>query len=152
MRRLAFLAALLAALTPALAGAAVRQRTTMAAVLPYVMCVTCHIPLANAQSPQAEQERTYIQQQIDHGDTFAQVKKALVVEYGNQVLALPPASGIDLVVYAVPIGVVVALAALLVVLLPRWRRRARAAPETAAPEIAAADSARLEADLARFDL
>lgn len=151
MKRLALLAALLAAVTPALAFAAVRQRTTMAAVLPYVMCVTCHIPLANAQSPQAERERAYIQQQIDRGDTFAQVKQSLVAQYGNQVLALPPASGVDLVVYAVPVGVVMALAALLIVLLPRWRRRARAMPETAVTEIAAADSARLDADLARFD-
>ena len=64
MRRLALIAALTAVLAPASATAAT-QRTTMAKVLPYFMCVTCDIPLANAQSPQAEKERAYIQQLIN---------------------------------------------------------------------------------------
>jgi cytochrome c-type biogenesis protein CcmH/NrfF len=152
VRRFALIAALLAALAPAGAGAAVRERTTMAQVLPYVMCVTCHIPLANAQSAQAEQERAYIQQLIDEGDTFAQIKKALVAEYGDAVLALPPAKGFDIAVYAVPIGVVAALGALLIVLLPRWRRRPpKGGAGEAVAQLSGADAARLEAELARFD-
>lgn len=152
MRRLALLTALLAALAPAGAGAAVRQRTTMAQVLPYVMCVTCHIPLANAQSPQAEQERGYIQQLIAQGDTFAQIKQALVAQYGDAVLALPPAKGFDIAVYAVPVGVVAALAVLLIVLLPRWRRRPpRGGTGGATPELTREDAARLDAELARYD-
>ncbi len=66
MRRLALVVALIAVLTPAGATAAT-ERTTMAKVLPYFMCVTCNIPLANAQSPQAEKERAYIQQLINAG-------------------------------------------------------------------------------------
>jgi cytochrome c-type biogenesis protein CcmH/NrfF len=150
MRRLALIAALTAVLAPAGATAAT-QRTTMAKVLPYFMCVTCNIPLANAQSPQAEKERAYIQQLINAGDTFAQIKKALIGQYGEHVLALPPASGFDIAVYAVPIAVVAALASLLVILLPRWRRREPPRTADADPVLASADAVRLAAELARYD-
>jgi cytochrome c-type biogenesis protein CcmH/NrfF len=150
MRRLALIAALTAVLAPASATAAT-QRTTMAKVLPYFMCVTCDIPLANAQSPQAEKERAYIQQLINAGDTFAQIKTALIAQYGEHVLALPPASGFDIAVYAVPIAVVAALASLLVILLPRWRRRGPPGSADADPVLASADAVRLEAELARYD-
>lgn len=154
MRRAALLVIVALALVPAGAVAAPRQRTSMTAVLPYVMCVTCGIPLTAAQSPQADAERSYIQQLIDQGDTLPQVKRALVVQYGDAVLALPPASGFDLTVYVVPVVVVVALLALLGVLLPRWRRnmrRAEPASAAVAAPLSAEDSARLDADLARFE-
>lgn len=150
MRRLALVAALIAVLTPAGATAAT-ERTTMAKVLPYFMCVTCNIPLANAQSPQAEKERAYIQQLIDSGDTFAQIKQALIAQYGQHVLALPQASGFDIAVYAVPIAVVAGLASLLVILLPRWRRRGPPGSADADPALASEDVVRLDAELARYD-
>ncbi len=152
----ALLAATLAiALAPTAAGAAVKQRTSMSVILPQVMCVTCGIPLQAAVSPQADAERDYIQQLIDHGDTASQLKRALVAQYGSTVLALPPASGFNLAVYLVPVGVAVLLALLLAILLPRWRRNRRsavaAAGAGAAESLSAADAARLEADLARYD-
>jgi len=125
-----------------------------------VMCVTCKIPLNVAQSPQADRERSFIQRLIDRGDSEAQVKQALVGQYGPTVLGLPGAHGFDLTAYLVPLAVVLALLALLVVLLPRWRRHARqsrrqgpAALEGSASKapLAGPDTARLEADLARFD-
>jgi type II secretory pathway pseudopilin PulG len=69
------------------------------------------------------------------------------------VLALPSAKGFDLTAYLVPAAVVIALIALLVLLLPSWRRRARAqaGDRAASPELSAADAARLDADLERFD-
>jgi hypothetical protein len=68
------------------------------------------------------------------------------------VLGLPRDHGFDLTVYVVPIAVVAALLALAIVVLPRWRRRAReqAGPQ-APPPLSAGDAARLESDLARFD-
>ena len=116
MRRGGLLALLMLALVPS-GAAAVRQRTSMQAVLPYVMCVTCQIPLSNAQSAQADDERAFIQQLIDRGDTLSQIKRALVAQYGTAVLALPPAQGFDLTVYIVPVVVVLGLLAALVVLL-----------------------------------
>jgi cytochrome c-type biogenesis protein CcmH/NrfF len=151
MRRLAALGALLALLVPASWAAAGTPRTTMAKVLPYFMCVTCDIPLANAQSPQAERERAYIQQLIDDGDSFAQIKRVLVAQYGDHVLALPPASGFDVAVYAVPVGVVAALTVLLGILLPRWRRRGPPVADGDEPTLASEDALRLDDELARYD-
>lgn len=147
-------------------------RTSLPAVESQVMCVTCKIPLTVAQSPQADRERAFIQELIDQGQSEAQIKQALVAQYGPQVLALPATHGFDLAAYLVPIAVVAFVLALLGLLLPRWRRRGRAQAALAGglagegragaspgserspgreQTLSPADAARLEADLARFD-
>jgi cytochrome c-type biogenesis protein CcmH len=132
---------------------AVTPRTTLPVIERQVMCVTCKIPLNVAESPQANRERAFIRGLISEGKTEGQVKDALVSQYGPAVLALPSAKGFDLAAYLVPAAVVLALIALLVVLLPNWRRHARApAGEAAdAPKLSDSDAARLDADLERFD-
>jgi len=118
-----------------------------------VMCVTCKIPLNVAQSQQANRERAFIQSLIDEGKTEAQIKDALLAQYGPTVLGLPGAHGFDLTVYLVPLAAFLALLVTLAVLLPRWRRHAREQAGRAddATQLGSADAARLEADLARFD-
>jgi cytochrome c-type biogenesis protein CcmH len=159
-RRLLRGALLLGALLPALAAAgpatgaiAAVARTSLPVIERQVMCVTCKIPLNVAQSPQADRERTFIQGLIDQGESEAQIKSALVGQYGPTVLGLPRAHGFDLTVYLVPLAVLLALLMTLALLLPRWRRhaRARATRGVPPPTLAASDAARLEADLARFD-
>jgi len=139
-------------LTPA-SAIAVAPRTSLPVIEPQVMCVLCKIPLNVAQSAQADYERKFIQEQINKGDTEAQVKQALVAQYGPLVLGLPRAHGFDLTVYLVPLAAVLAALAAVVALVPSWRRHARAAAKRSggATNISAADSARLDADLARFD-
>jgi cytochrome c-type biogenesis protein CcmH len=154
-RAAATLATVLAlAAWPALAAAAhVRPRASLTQIEPQVMCVTCKIPLNVAQSPQADRERAYIQSLIDKGEDEAEIKRALVGQYGANVLGLPKANGFDLTVYVVPIVVVLASLALLLTLVPRWRRQARAqALASGAPRaLDPGDAARLDSDLARFD-
>jgi cytochrome c-type biogenesis protein CcmH len=152
MRRALLIALLACACLPAVAQA-LTPRASLPAIERQVMCVTCKIPLNVAESQQADRERALIQRMIDAGEGEAEVKKALVAEYGAAVLGLPSASGFDLTAYVVPLVAVIALVALLIVLLPRWRRRARAqqGDETPRPALGAADAARLESDLARFD-
>jgi cytochrome c-type biogenesis protein CcmH/NrfF len=111
-----------------------------------------------AQSPQADRERAFIQSLIDQGQTEAEIKRALVDQYGSSVLALPSTHGFDLAAYLVPLAVALALLATLAVLLPRWRRRSRAqtahrasSESSPTPALSSSDAARLDADLARFD-
>jgi cytochrome c-type biogenesis protein CcmH len=157
MRRLTLLLVLLTALAlPAGAagfGAAAQAKTTLPVIERQVMCVTCKIPLNVAESPQADRERAYIQQLIDEGRNEAQIKQALVDQYGSTVLGLPAAKGFDLTVYLVPLAAVLALLGLLLTLLPRWRRAAGERPASGQEDVslAPADAARLDSDLARFD-
>jgi cytochrome c-type biogenesis protein CcmH len=143
----------MSALGGAASSAAGDSRPSLPAIERQVMCVTCKIPLDVAQSPQADRERAYIQSLIDQGQSEAQIKRALVGQYGPSVLALPSAHGFDLAAYLVPLGAVLALLAALAVLLPRWRRRTRIPNGRDAPRetLSSGDSARLDADLARFD-
>ncbi len=86
------------------------------------MCPVCGTFLQLAESPQAQRERVFINRLIDEGKTEAEIKDALVAEYGDEVLALPPGSGFSLSAYLVPIvAFLVAIAALAVGVL-RWRR------------------------------
>jgi cytochrome c-type biogenesis protein CcmH len=149
----AALAALLAMsiATPPIAPAG---HVSALAIEKQAMCVTCKIPLQEANSPQAERERAYIRGLVAKGRSEKQIKNALVAEYGPAVLALPKASGFNLAVYVVPpLVVLIALAAILLA-LPRWRRRGREQDDgwtAPARALNAADAERLDEDLARFD-
>ncbi len=150
----------LLATTP-VATASAPPRASLPTIERRVMCVTCKIPLIVAQSPQANSERTYIRGLIAEGLTEPQIERAMVGQYGPAALGLPSAHGFDLTVYLVPLAAVLALVATLALLLPRWRRRAHAQQSAwnqasggvsgTTPELTAADTARLDADLARFD-
>ncbi len=117
-----------------------------------VMCPTCGLPLAHSFSPQAERQREFILAQIEAGRDKAQIKRALVAEFGAEVLAEPDASerGFDAAAFLVPLAVVGGGLAAIWVAVARWRRRAGGAGEAVA-EPSAADSARLERDLSRYD-
>jgi cytochrome c-type biogenesis protein CcmH len=132
---------------------AAAQRASLLAIEHQVMCVTCKIPLNLAESPQASRERVFIRGLIAEGQTEAQIRNSLVGQYGPSVLALPSTKGFDLTVYIVPVAVVLALVALLALLLPSWRRhaRAQAGRATSVPELNAVDATRLDQDLKRFD-
>ena len=151
VRRLTLTAALLIALTAAPA-AAVTARTSLVAIEQQVMCVTCGIPLQEADSPAAQQEKAYIQHLVSAGDSASKIKAKLIAQYGDAVLALPPDRGFNVAFYLVPIAAVLLALAIVVLLLPRWRRNRRACTAAgAADALSAADSARLDADLARFE-
>jgi cytochrome c-type biogenesis protein CcmH len=154
LRRVVPAIALLLALVAAGAApaAAVTPRTSFVAIEQQVMCVTCGIPLQEADSTAAQQEKAYIQDLVAAGDTANQIKTQLVSEYGDAVLALPPDRGFNVAFYIVPIAAVLLALATVALLLPRWRRNRRASPPPGAQgPLSATDSARLDADLARFD-
>lgn len=134
-------------------ASAAAPRATLPVIERQVMCVTCKIPLNVAESPQADRERAFIHGLIVQGESEAQIKDALVAQYGPSVLGLPSAKGFDLTAYLIPAMALLGLLVLLGLLLPVWRRQARAKTARAprAPELDPSDAARLDADLARFD-
>jgi cytochrome c-type biogenesis protein CcmH len=150
------LAALVALATLLLAAPALAAtpQTSLPDVEDEVMCPICGTLLQLAESPQAERERAFVKRQIAAGRSKAEVKDALVAQYGPAVLALPRGSGFDLSAYLVP--AIAFLAALLALGAGvwRWRRAGRdggpSPPGGSGP--GAEDAARLDADLARYDL
>jgi cytochrome c-type biogenesis protein CcmH/NrfF len=155
VRRLALLLGLLATLAIAGPASAVTPLTSLNDVEDEVMCVSCGVPLNIAVSPQADRERAFISDQIALGKSKAQVKQAMVAEYGNRVLAQPDSKGFNITNWLIPLAVVVVLVAGVAVLLPRWRRRevsAEIAGDAPAdvPDLDDEERRRLDEDLARY--
>jgi cytochrome c-type biogenesis protein CcmH len=143
---------LLVALVLAPAALAAEPQTTLPDVEDEVMCVECGTALNVSTSPVADQERAFIRRRIAEGMSKAEIKAALVEEYGPQVLAVPEGGGFDVAAWLVP-GVL-ALAALIGVGVAalHWRRRPAAGPATAGPaDLAPEDARRLDADMAAHD-
>jgi cytochrome c-type biogenesis protein CcmH len=156
MRRLVVLLAALmvaaAAATATQAGAAT-PKTSLNAIENDVMCVSCGVPLAIAESPQADAERRTINTMIAQGLTKKQIEDRLVVFYGRNVIATPKKSGFGLVAYLIPIALVVLALIAGAIFLPRWKKRPRAeSQEDAAPRLSSEDADRLDADLANYKL
>lgn len=156
MRRALVILFALLVLAPGAALAAA-PRASLPDIEDEVMCVTCRVPLELAESPQADRERAFIRGLIARGETKAQIKDALVAQYGEAVLADPPKDGFSLAVWLVPVLVVLAALAGIAFALPRWRRAravAAATEDGAEDEPPALDpeaAARLERELARYD-
>jgi cytochrome c-type biogenesis protein CcmH len=163
MRRALGLAALLLALLPAVVLGAT-PKVDLIDVEDEVMCVTCGIPLNTAEGAQPDSMRALIRDLIAEGRTKAQIKQELVAQYGEDVLALPENEGVGITAYAIPLVLGAIVVGTLVLLVPRWRRRpaagmtsggdevvAAGASANGAGELSAADAARLDEDLARYD-
>jgi cytochrome c-type biogenesis protein CcmH/NrfF len=141
---------------PATATAAPAPQTTVNAIEAEVMCPVCGTLLELAESPQARREKVFVAKLVATGKSKAEVKDALVAQYGPSVLALPKASGFDLSAYLVPILAIAIAAVVLAFSVLRWRRSGRedepSAGETVANAPRGEDAERLEADLSRYDL
>ncbi|HEV2790170.1 MAG TPA: cytochrome c-type biogenesis protein CcmH [Solirubrobacterales bacterium] len=143
----------LASLTPA--AFAAEPRPSLTQLEEEVMCPVCGTLLQLAEAPQAQRQKAFISRLIDEGRSKEQIKDALVAEYGEEVLALPEGSGFNLSAYLVPIVAFLLAAVALAVGVVRWRRagdqdRPSGGNRPGGPT--GADSERLDADLARYDL
>ena len=149
MRAIAIFALALLALP---AGPAI-AKTTVQDVEDEVMCPICGTLLELSDSPQARREKVYVAKLVAEGRPKAEIKDALVGQYGPAVLALPEATGFDLSAYLVPvIGLVVAVCALAFG-VARWRRDGdRSPPPRTATGPRGEEAERLEADLRHYDL
>ncbi len=143
--RLTVLAALLSALllVPGVAAAATPQ-TTLPDVEDEVMCVECGTVLNISTSQVADDQREFIQDRIDRGQSKQEIKAALVAEFGPDVLAMPDRRGFNLAVYLVPAAL--GLIGLLGVIVAARRWRSRRAPGVTASAAEGRSTARLEPD------
>ena len=142
---------LLLALLLAPAATAAEPKTTLPDVEDEVMCVECGTALNVSTSPVADREREFIRRRIAEGKGKAEIKAALVQEYGPKVLAVPEGGGFDAAAWLVP-GMLSLLALLGVgVAALRWRGRRDSPEPDTGPELDPDDQRRLDADLAAYD-
>ena len=154
-RALILLAALLALTPPAAAVGQQCPRTTVGDIEDEVMCPVCGTPLNLAtDAPQARRERAYIQGLVEQCKSKQEIKTALVAQFGDSVLAVPDDEGFGLAAYLVPaLGIALALGGIALA-ATRWRGGRRpgvAGPAAAGPAPDPRESARLDADLERYD-
>jgi cytochrome c-type biogenesis protein CcmH len=157
-RALAALVALAVVLLAPAAALAATPKADLVDIEDEVMCVTCKVPLNIAASAQADNERARIRELIAQGKTKEQIKRVLVVEYGEQVLALPDEGGFGITAYAIPLALLAVVLAALALLMPRWRRRpaagiagGRGGSATTTADLSDADARRLDDDLRRYE-
>jgi cytochrome c-type biogenesis protein CcmH len=115
------------------------------------MCPTCHTTLDMSEAPAAQQIKRQIATRISQCWSASQIENELVGNFGQGILAAPPHRGFDLLAWWLPLGGVLAGAALLAVGVWRWSR-------TREPDVAAEEEAldpetekRLDEMLARLD-
>lgn len=153
MRRLIGVTVTVLALSAALASSASAATPGYSSALSQFMCVSCHEPLELVNSPQAISEKATMRGLLAKGLDMSQLKAAMVAQYGQEVLAQPPASGFNLTVYILPPAIFLGGLALLAYTLPKWRERSRRAAATRLPEAAplgSDDAKRLDDELERF--
>lgn len=143
----------LAGAADANANAPARPYQSFYSVISQFMCVECHEPLSQVSSPEALSEKTTLRALIKRDLTLSQIKAGMVAQYGEQVLARPPASGFNLAVYILPPAIFLGGLALLAYTLPKWRERSRRAAATrlpGAPPLESEDAKRLDDELGHF--
>jgi cytochrome c-type biogenesis protein CcmH len=146
------IATALLALLLAAPAAASERHPTLGELEHEVMCPTCHQLLELSNAPVADRIRAFIQTRIDAGDTKSEIKRRLVSEFGEVVLAVPPAHGFNLLVWLLPLLGLAGSGAAIAVLVRRWTRQAREpGPATADYVLDPRLVRRLEDELARFD-
>jgi cytochrome c-type biogenesis protein CcmH len=142
------LLALLAFLALAPAAAAAQPQTTLPDVEDEVMCVVCGTALNVSGAPAADRQRAFIRRRIAEGLTKDEIKAALVAEYGPRVLAEPRQT----TAWLIPVGAGALGLVALGLTIVRWRRVGEEREAAPAAAVGAEDAARLERDMAAYDL
>jgi cytochrome c-type biogenesis protein CcmH len=94
-------------------------------------CPVCpNTPLDVCETQACKDWRELIRTKLSEGASDRQIIDYFVAQYGQRVLAQPPAKGFNLLVWLIPLGFLAAAAAALAVILKRWSRR----PAVAAPQ------------------
>ena len=149
-RRVVLVFALVLAMTLVPAARA-GERPSLAGLEGEVMCPVCGTTLDQSDAPAALQIKRFIKRRIAAGDSEAEIKDALVANYGDAILASPPKHGFGLLAWWVPLGGIVVAAALLAAGIWRWSRGREPRPTVAGPRLDPALDRRLDDELRRFE-
>lgn len=153
--RAAIAAAALLLLVLASPVAASERQPTLAELEHEVMCPTCHQLLELSSAPVADRIRAFIRTRIGAGDTKSEIKRQLVSEFGEAVLAAPPARGFGLLAWLLPLLGLAGSGVVIAVLAWHWTRGPREPVSISeADGVAPLDpklSRRLDEELALFD-
>ncbi|MEN3341627.1 MAG: cytochrome c-type biosis protein CcmH [Actinomycetota bacterium] len=148
--RLAAVALAALAFTASSAAACAHPRTSLSYLEGQIMCPTCHTTLDQSDAPAARRIKAQIGRRIDECWTADRIRGELVRNFGAGILAAPPHRGFDLLAWWLPVGGIVAAAALLALGVWRWSR-AREEPPGADAALDDETERRLDELLARLD-
>ena len=150
--KIAFVVASLVLLTSAVSASAANRAWLPADLESQLMCPTCHVPLDQSDSAEAQDIRMFIQQRHDAGWSEQRTRQALVDRFGTRILAAPPFQGFDMLAWLIPGVILLGGGTAAVGLAWTWARRpspTSIAAEPPAPEPALL--ARIQSDLERFE-
>src|SRR5688572_29904453 len=134
--------------------AASEQHPTLAELERELVCPTCKTTLQMSNAPVAERMRAFIRQRIAAGDTKSEIKDKLVAQFGESVLAAPPARGFNLLAWLVPIAGGLIAVVVVAMLARRWSRGRAGAPAGPSADGRPLDPGlerRVDEELARFE-
>lgn len=104
------------------------------------------------QSPAADEIRRTVRRLLGEGKTRQQILDQYVAEYGDRILAEPPARGFSAALYVAPWIFLAGSVGLVVFVIRKLRASAAAAPEEATPRAANEDEAeRIDEELRNLD-
>ena len=95
-------------------------------------CPTCrNLSVADSDAAAARAVRAEIRRRVAAGESDAEIRAFLVSRYGDDILLIPPASGIGALAWALPVVAVVGGAGALWWAFARWDKRLHGRPTAA---------------------
>jgi cytochrome c-type biogenesis protein CcmH len=122
------------------------------AIAKQLYCPVCeNIPLDVCPTQACAQWRELIREKLSEGWTEDEIKTYFVAQYGDRVLASPPATGLNWLIYIIPPLVIIAGIYILYRALLSWRQAPSGLPEQNKPQDEMNDEyvARIEEELRR---